>query len=73
MIDFKQINIIQKFCDNRVNYDLFIRFTNLEPDYYAVELFKDFRINPIRFMTSTNNSDLFYKIINLVDKKNYKG
>ncbi|WP_368028852.1 hypothetical protein [Arcobacter sp. s6] len=70
---FNEINKIQKFCDNQLNYETFIKLSNMQDDSYSLEQFKKFIENPFRYMTSRNEQELFRNILETINSKNYQG
>ena len=70
---FREINKIQKFCDNQLNYETFIKLSNMQDDSYSLEQFKNFSKNPFRYMTSRNEQELFRNIFTMINSKNYQG
>lgn len=70
---FREINKIQKFCDNQLNYETFIKLSNMQDDSYSLEQFKKFIENPFRYMTSRNEQELFRNILETINSKNYQG
>ena len=70
---FREINKIQKFCDNQLNYETFIKLSNMQDDSYSLEQFKKFIENPFRYMTSRNEQELFRNTLETINSKNYQG
>ena len=64
---------MQKYCSNQVDYVEFLKGTKLRDDYYAMERFTEFRINPISFITSRSERELLDTIVENIKDKNYKG
>lgn len=72
-IEENDLNILQKFCDNRIDYEMFLELTDLQDDTYSIEKWNKFKLNSVRFITSESFSELFSKIIQTINKNKYKG
>jgi len=73
-ITFNQLNILQKFLTNRVDYDLFQNaFSTYYVEGYIEELFDIFRKNPVAFITDRAETEFFDYIIDQIENTNYKG
>ena len=73
-ISFENLNILQKFCDNQMNYEQFARATGYsEAGGYAEGRWSDFTKNPIRFITSRAEKDLLQYIVRKIEITKYKG
>jgi len=71
---FEDLNILQKYCDNRLDYEGFRRATGYsETGGYAEERWNDFGKNPIRFITSRSEKDLLQYIVRKIEITKYKG
>lgn len=70
---FDEVNKIQKFCDNQLNYEIFIKLSNMQDDSYSLEQFKKFSENPFRYITSRNEQELFKNISKVIKIKSYQG
>jgi len=73
-MNFDDLNILQKFCDNRMDYQQFKEATGYSDlGSYAQDIWDDFSKNPIRFITSRSERDLLQYILNKIESTNYKG
>lgn len=71
-MSFEDLNKIQKYCDNQVDFDIFkeiMKDISIHDDY-LLEKFGDYKKNPIRFLTSQGLENQFYKILENI---RYKG
>ena len=71
-MNFKELNILQKFCDNRVDLNMFLEATQYAKNYGEVQ-FNDFRKNPIGYITSRGEESLFEHIQIEIETAGYKG
>jgi len=71
-MNFKELNILQKFCDNRVDLNMFLEATQYSATYGEVQ-FNDFRRNPISYITSRAEERLFKYIQIEIETAGYKG
>ena len=74
-MNFQDLNILIKYCSNRVNYDLFLEMM-LEiynDENYISKLWTQFRDNPMMFIVSRNETGLFDLIQERIKSTNYKG
>jgi len=72
---FNEINIIQKFCDNRVDLDLFIKLMSVaygDDKSYIEGKWILFKNNPIQFITSRAEKDLYNGICHIIKETDYK-
>jgi len=69
----QQLNILQKFCDNQINFSDFINAKEIIDDDYALQKWKRFQMNPLKFITSYSDIKLYKWIIDQIDLRNYKG
>ena len=74
-IKLKDLDTLQKYCDNRMNWNEFKNgmLLTYSDENYIKNLWSYFTSNPTRFITARNEIDLFDYIIKLIDKSNYKG
>lgn len=76
-ITFKELNILQKFLSNRVDYDYFkeIIQKTYVMDYEVQAHWETFNKNQISFITSLGNvgQDLLDKILLDIEERNYNG
>lgn len=73
-IKLEDLNILQKYCDNRVSYEDFkaiIQYSALGG--YIEAQWNHFVKNPIRFITSRNERKLLEYIIRKIEITNYRG
>ncbi len=61
-MDFQELNTLQKYCDNVIDQEKFMDLSGIYDYEYGAEKFKEFLINPIRFLTSRNEGELFLNI-----------
>lgn len=74
-MNFQELNILVKFCSNRVDANKFREF--MLPRYndknYIMSLWPVFRDNPTMFMTTRNETELFESIATEINNTHYKG
>ncbi len=76
-ITFKELNILQKFLSNRVDYDYFkevIQRTYIM-EYEVEAHWEAFNKNQVGFITSLGNvgQDLLTKVLKDIEQRNYNG
>lgn len=74
-IEFGELNVLEKYFFNKVNYDKFLEAMNTVymDESYIEPLWEDFRPNPVRFLTSRSEEEIFQWFLNDIEKMNYKG
>jgi hypothetical protein len=73
MPELSQINKIQKYCDNRISYEEFLKNINAVDDIYGNEKWEFFKKSPIRMITSENREKLYKYIIEKIEQMKYQG
>jgi hypothetical protein len=75
IIDFNSLNLFVKYCSNRIDIDKFIELMlkKHQSKHYIENLWNDFVKNPLMFITSRNETELFDNIQKEIIKLNYKG
>ena len=76
MIDMNELNVFQKYCDNRVNLDEFeAMMTEIYPHggAYVTEKWPAFTANPVRFITSRRETALLNMIADNISDEGYIG
>jgi len=72
-ISMEDLNILQKYCDNRLDYDFFLQEFNNVDDNYAKDKWSSFQNCPIRFITSEGRKNFLENILKEIGKTNYRG
>ena len=74
-MDFKELNILVKYCSNQVNYNKFLELMmeRYNDENYISGLWVQFRDNPTMFMVSRSETELFDNIQKQIKITNYKG
>lgn len=74
-MNFQELNILQKYFYNKVNYIEFEKamLTVYNDTNYIDNLWEDFKKNPIKFLTSRNEEDVFNYFVEQIKKTNYNG
>jgi hypothetical protein len=74
-IDFKDLEILQKFFYNRANYDLFMEamMAQYNDKNYIEPLWSQFRDNAIGFLVARNEVQVFEFFKNKIIETGYKG
>ena len=74
-MDFSELNVLVKYCSNRVNGERFVHF--MMPRYndesYIMNLWPQFRDNACMFIVSRNETELFDAIMKDIKDADYKG
>ena len=72
---FNELNIFAKFCFNRVSEDTFeeMMMPRYNDEMYIYKLWPSFRTEPMMFITSRNETELFDAICKKIEETNYKG
>lgn len=72
-MDFDQLNRLQKFLDNRVDFDMFKKIMSeiYTGDDYIAELWGQFRANHVSFITSRSEKVFFEAISSHMDEIGY--
>lgn len=78
MLSLMKLNIFQKYCDNHIGYKEFegmmlVIYPHTKDDKYIENLWPIFTDNPVKFITSRNESGLFAQINNKIHTTNYAG
>ena len=71
-MEFNNLEKFYKYCYNQINYKKFIELSGYKDDYYAEDLWEEFKTNPIRFIVNRKEIDFFNNIQKLIKKENYK-
>ena len=69
----QQLNIFQKFCDNQMKFADFIKAKGIIEDYYSLRKWKEFKENPVKYITSYSEVELYKWIVEKIDILDYKG
>ena len=76
-LTFRELNILQKFLSNRVDFDFFIEVIarTYVMDHEHLEHWERFQNNPISYITSQGQvgQELYDKVVLEIDKRNYNG
>ena len=76
-LNIHDLNIFQKYCDNRINKDMFIEYLKEDipnvSQSYADEKWANFSMNQVRFITSRNAENMLKRILKDIEKLNYDG
>jgi len=74
-MEYKELNILVKYCSNRVNSDKFTEFMlpRYSDENYIMNLWPKFRDNPTMFIIGRNETELFEAIMDEISSTNYKG
>jgi len=74
-MDYKDLDVMVKFCSNRVNADKFVEL--MMPRYnderYIMNLWSQFRDNPMMFIIGRSEVELFDNIQKEIKETNYVG
>lgn len=75
MIDFNELNILQKYCDNQVNKDKFkeLMMPKYNNEDYIDDKWISFKNNPIQFITSRRETELLDNILLYIKTTKYNG
>jgi len=73
-LTFEELNILQKFLTNRVDYDLFHHALEYKyTDSYIEDIWKIYIKNPIAFITDRSEETFFDYIVNQIENTEYRG
>ncbi len=74
-IKFDELNVLQKYFHNRVGYTEFLEAmsTVYGDENYISPLWLDFKKNPILFLTSRTEVNVFQFFIDKIKSTGYKG
>jgi len=70
---FEELNIFQKYVDNKIDYFKFRELTGSDNDMYLSEQWDKFRKNPIEYITSREERQMFEQIMKEIIRTDYKG
>ena len=74
-MNFKDLDVLAKYCLNRVDRDKFRKLmkTSYNSENYVDGLWDSFRGNPLMFMVARNETVLFENIMKEISEINYMG
>jgi hypothetical protein len=74
-MSYKELDILYKFCYNRMDYSMFQRMMKLKYSDvgYIAEKWPLFKKDQIGFIISRGEKVLFDSIVDEINKTNYKG
>ena len=72
-MDFDKLTIFQRYCYNVIDQGIFMDLAGIYDHSYGEEKFKAFANNPIAFLTSRNEGELFLNIQGRIESEGYTG
>ena len=74
-ITFEELNTLQKYFDNRVDYSAFLEAmkTEYDDENYIAPLWQKFTSNPIQFITSRTERKVLDFFLEKIEASGYKG
>ena len=76
IVTFEELNTFVKFCNNKIDYDLFLLLMKKiypNSDNYIKKLWPYFQESPVEFITDRGDKILLFAINDMIKKSNYHG